>query len=143
MVRDPLNVIPSGLSLVTGVLDKKFGFWSLSQSKRDQYIARLYNALVELLRRFHEDWTNESINRSMVLIVRYDQMMSNFEQLMDSILDFIDQQPSEDLSEEIKKTAEAQRNYKSKHGYDLKKFGLTEEKIKRDCQFIYETFLTE
>ena len=62
---------------------------------------------------------------------------------MDSILDFIDQQPSEDLIEEIKKTAEAQRNYKSKHGYDLKKFGLTEEKIKRDCQFIYETFLTE
>ena len=49
----------------------------------------------------------------------------------------------EDLIEEIKKTAEAQRNYKSKHSYDLKKFGLTEEKIKRDCQFIYETFLTE
>ena len=143
MVRDPLKVIPSGLSLVTGVLDKRLGFWSLSKSKRDQYIARLYNALVELLRRFHEDWTNESINRSMVLIVRYDQMMSNFDQLMDSVLDFIDQQPSEELIEEIKKTAEAQRNYKSKHGYDLKKFGLTEEKIKRDCQFIYETFLTE
>ena len=143
MVRDPLKVIPSGLSLVTGVLDKRLGFWSLSKIKRDQYIARLYNALVELLRRFHEDWTNESINRSMVLIVRYDQMMSNFDQLMDSVLDFIDQQPSEDLIEEIKKTAEAQRNYKSKHGYDLKKFGLTEEKIKRDCQFIYETFLTE
>ena len=26
MVRDPINVIPSGLSLVTGVLDKRFGF---------------------------------------------------------------------------------------------------------------------
>ena len=29
MVRDPLSVIPSGLSLVTGVLDKRFGFWNL------------------------------------------------------------------------------------------------------------------
>ena len=38
MVRDPLSVIPSGLSLVTGVLDKKFGFWSLDKSKRDRYI---------------------------------------------------------------------------------------------------------
>ncbi|MEC7850086.1 MAG: sulfotransferase, partial [Candidatus Neomarinimicrobiota bacterium] len=38
MVRDPLNVIPSGLSLVTGVLDKRFGFWSLNKDKRDQYI---------------------------------------------------------------------------------------------------------
>ena len=34
MIRDPLNVIPSGLSLVTGVLDKRFGFWSL-ENKED------------------------------------------------------------------------------------------------------------
>ena len=86
MIRDPLNVIPSGLSLVTGVLDKRFGFWSLNKEKRVQYIERLYNALVTLLRRFHEDWTNGNINQSSVFIVRYDRMMSNFDQLMDSIL---------------------------------------------------------
>ena len=33
MLRDPLSVIPSGLSLVTGVLDKKFGFWNLPEEK--------------------------------------------------------------------------------------------------------------
>ena len=143
MIRDPLNVIPSGLSLVTGVLDKRFGFWSLNKDKRDQYIKRLYNALVTLLRRFHEDWTNGNINQSSVFIVRYDKMMSNFDQLMDSILGFIGQQPSDDLIRKIKETAEAQRNYKSKHGYDLKKFGLSEEKIKTDCKFVYDTFLTK
>jgi hypothetical protein len=143
MIRDPLNVIPSGLSLVTGVLDKRFGFWSLNKDKRDQYIKRLYNALVTLLRRFHEDWTNGNINQSSVFIVRYDKMMSNFDQLMDSILGFIGQQPSDDLIRKIKETAEAQRNYKSKHGYDLKKFGLSEKKIKTDCKFVYDTFLTK
>ena len=143
MIRDPLNVIPSGLSLVTGVLDKRFGFWSLNKDKRDQYIKRLYNALVTLLRRFHEDWTNGNINQSSVFIVRYDKMMSNFDQLMDSILGFIGQQPSDDLIRKIKETAEDQRNYKSKHGYDLKKFGLSEKKIKTDCKFVYDTFLTK
>ena len=143
MIRDPLNVIPSGLSLVTGVLDKRFGFWSLNKDKRDQYIKRLYNALVTLLRRFHEDWTNGNINQSSVFIVRYDKMMSNFDQLMDSILGFIGQQPSDDLIRKIKETAESQRNYKSKHGYDLKKFGLSEKKIKTDCKFVYDTFLTK
>jgi len=143
MIRNPLNVIPSGLSLVTGVLDKRFGFWSLEKRKRDQYIERLYNALVTLLKRFHEDWTNEKINKSGVLIVRYDQMMSDFDQLMENILNFIDQKPSEELIEKIKKTAEMQRNYKSEHGYDLEKFGLTEDQIKKDCHFVYETFLTE
>ena len=41
MVRDPLSVIPSGLSLVTGVLDKKFGFWNLPENKRNHYIPYL------------------------------------------------------------------------------------------------------
>ena len=41
MLRDPLSVIPSGLSLVTGVLDKKFGFWSLPQETRQKYINNL------------------------------------------------------------------------------------------------------
>ena len=143
MVRDPLNVIPSGLSLVTGVLDKRFGFWNLSKEKRDQYIERLYKALVTLLQRFHEDWSNNNINRSNVFIVRYDYMMNDFDQLMNGILNFIDQKPSEELINKIKKTAEDQRNYKSKHGYDLNKFGLTEKRIKKDCHFIYETFLSE
>ena len=142
MVRDPLNVIPSGLSLVTGVLDKRFGFWNLNKEKRDQYIERLYKALVTLLKRFHEDWSNNNINRSNVFIVRYDHMMSDFDQLMNGILKFIDQKPTEELLSKIKKTAEDQRNYKSKHGYDLNKFGLTEKRIRKDCHFIYETFLT-
>ena len=47
MVRDPLNVLPSGLSLVTGVLDKRFGFWSLDENIRERFIKRLYNAFVE------------------------------------------------------------------------------------------------
>ena len=38
---------------------------------------------------------------------------------------------------------ENQRSYKSKHKYDLSKFGLSEEKIKKDCKSIYETFLAE
>jgi len=143
MIRDPLNVIPSGLSLVTGVLDKRFGFWNLNKELRDRYIERLYKALVTLLQRFHEDWLNNNINKSNVFIVRYDDMMSDFDNLMNGILDFIGHEPSKELIDKIIKTSEDQKNYKSKHGYDLNKFGLTEERIREDCYFIYETFLTK
>ena len=37
MVRNPIDVIPSGLSLVTGVLDKMFGFWNLSKDKKELF----------------------------------------------------------------------------------------------------------
>jgi len=142
MIRDPLKVIPSGLSLVTGVLDKRFKFWSLKKNVRDRFIQRLYNALLELLNRFHEDWTKGNIDKNKVLIVSYDLMMNDFESLMDNIINFTSIKDSKDLRAEIKKTAKNQRNFKSEHNYDLEKFGLTEEKIKKDCKNIYLTFLT-
>ena len=142
MVRDPLNVIPSGLSLVTGVLDKKFNFWSLDEKIRMRFIERLYNALIELLNRFHHDWTNNNINRENVLVVRFDIMMNDFETLMDQIINFIDIEKKDSLAKVIQDTAESQKSYKSKHKYDLEKFGLTEDRIKMDCKAIYQTFLS-
>ena len=143
MVRDPLNVIPSGLSLVTGVLDKKFGFWSLPKNKRIRYINRLYKALVELLARFHSDWKSGKIDKDKVMIVRFDRMMTNFDDMMDELLNFIGYKANDKLLNSIKETAESQKKYKSKHNYDLDKFGLTEEQIRRDCAFIYSTFLED
>ncbi len=141
MVRDPLNVLPSGLSLVTGVLDKRFGFWSLEKNVRDRYLDRLYSALVELLKRFHNDWTSGKIDRSKVMIVHYDRMMSEFDLLMDEIGSFAGLDLTDENFKAIRKTAESQRKYVSEHKYDLEKFGLNEDKIRDDCSFIYETFL--
>ena len=143
MIRDPLNVIPSGLSLVTGVLDSMFGFWNFPEEKRQHFIKRLYRALVELQIRFHDDWTNGRIDKSRVAIVQFDRMMSDFDGLMDEILPFIEHNPSEDFLKNIKLTANRQREYQSKHKYDLSKFGITEEQIKNDCAVIYSTFLSK
>ena len=143
MVRDPLNVIPSGLSLVTGVLDKRFGFWSLPDEMRGRYIQRLYKALVELLKRFHDDWINDRIDRDKVMIIPFDRMMNNFEELMTDIMNFIEFESDETLLNSIRETADSQRNFKSKHTYDLEKFGLSSEQIKSDCSFIYKTFLNQ
>ena len=141
IIRDPLSVIPSGLSLVTGVLDKRFGFWNQPEAKRNHFVDRLYHGLVQLLLRFHDDWTSGKIDKSRVLIVQFDRMMTDFDNLMDEVLEFIDHLPSENLKKNIKETATKQRNYQSAHEYDLGKFGLNAEQIKSDCAPIYETFL--
>ena len=129
--------------MVTGVLDKMFGFWSLPETKKSLFISRLYKALVELLKRFHHDWTNGNIDQQKVMIVQFDRMMQDFDGLMDDIIRFINITPSNALKDDIKKTADKQRNFKSKHQYDLSKFGLTEEQIKVDCKMIYDTFLNK
>lgn len=142
MVRDPLSTVPSGMSLVTGVLDGRFKFWSLPEEKRQRYIGRLYNGLLDLSLRFHEDYVSGKIPKEKVMVVRYDRVMTDFDNLMPEIMQFVGVTPSDDLLETIKTTAEKQRNYKSKHKYDLQKFGLSEEKIRRDYAPIYETFLS-
>ena len=142
MIRDPLSVIPSGLSLVTGVLDKKFDFWSLESDTKRKFINRLYLALVELLKRFHQDWVTNKIDKEKVMIIRFDFMMNNFESLMDDIIEFLNIERNDQLLKDIQHTAEKQREYQSGHKYDLEKFGLSENQIKNDCKEIYQTFLS-
>ena len=137
-----MSVIPSGLSLVTGVLDKRFNFWSLKKGIRDRFILRLYRALVELLNRFHDDWVKGKIDKEKVMIIKYDIMMSDFELVMGEIITFTETENNDELSAAIKKIAKSQQNYRSKHNYDLKKFGLKKKKVKKDCENIYLTFLT-
>lgn len=142
MVRDPVEVIPSTFSLVTGVLDKAFGYSTLPAEVRDRYNERLYLALVDLFRRFHADWTSGRIDRSRVMVVSYDRMMRDFDGLMAEMIPFFDMKPTEAQLAAIRTTAADQRAYESKHTYKLEKYGLDADRIRRDCAFVYETWLT-
>lgn len=141
MARDPLATIPSGMSLVTGVLENAFGFWSLPEEVRNRWFERLYSGLVELQRRFHDDWQSGKLPADQVFIVRYDRMMSDFGGLMDDMHKFLGHTPTEAQRKAIATQAETQRSYKSEHQYDLKKFNLDEAKIRKDCAFFYDAFL--
>ena len=141
MARDPLSVIPSSMSLVIGVLDRAFGFWSLPEPVKRRWLDRMYKAWILLLQKFHEDWTSGAIDKSRVYVVRYDRMMAEFEDVMSEMCAFLGREMTPALEATIKKHAEKQRKYQSEHRYDLSKYGLTEEQVRKDCAFFYDTFL--
>lgn len=141
MARDPLSIIPSTMSLVTGVLDRAFGFWSRPEEIRRRWLDRMYKGLILLLERFHEEWQAGLIDKNRVFIVRYDRMMADFEGLMDEMCKFLGHEVTPKLQETIRQRGEKQRKYESEHKYDLAKYGLTEEQVRRDCAFFYEAFL--
>ncbi|HEX7507042.1 MAG TPA: sulfotransferase [Polyangia bacterium] len=141
MARDPLSIIPSSMSLVIGVLDQAFGFWSLPDAIRKRWLDRMYKAWILLLQKFQEDWTTGAIDKNRVFIVRYDRMMVDFEGLMDEMCKFLGHPMTPKLQETVHKLGEKQRKYESEHKYDLEKYGLTEEQVRRDCAFFYDTFL--
>jgi len=141
MARDPVEVIPSSMSLVIGVLDRAFGFWSLPEDVRQRWLERMYQAWILLLRRFHADWTSGAIDQSRVFIVRYDVMMQRFEPMMDAMCQFLGHEMTQAQRDAVKENAEKQRNYASEHRYDLGRFNLSEAQVRQDCSFYYETFL--
>jgi len=141
MARDPLSVIPSSMSLVVGVLDRAFGFWSLPEEVRKRWFERMYKAWVLLFHKFYEDWTSGAIDKRRVYIVRYDRMMADFENVMEEICEFLGHEMTPKLKANVHARGEKQRKYESEHKYNLAKFGLTEEQIRRDCAFYYDTFL--
>lgn len=141
MARDPLAVIPSSMSLVIGVLDRAFGFWSLPEPVRKRWLDRMYNAWILLLQKFHEDWTSGAIDKSRVYVVRYDRMMMRFEDVMEEMCTFLGHEMTPELRATVKQRADKQRKYESEHRYDLSKYGLTEAQVRKDCAFFYDTFL--
>ena len=141
LLRDPLETVPSGLSLVTGVLDKRFGFWSLPEDKRRRFIERLYGAFLELNLRFHADYVNGKIPEKNLKLVHYTRIMGDFETLMDEIMGFVEFKPTAEFKKLISETAAKQKAYVSKHKYDLAKFGLDEERIKKDYAVIYKDLM--
>jgi hypothetical protein len=143
MVRDPVEVIPSALSLVTGVLDKRFGYWKLPEATRERFIGRLYDAFLLLLRTFHDDWVAGRVPKDRVMIVRFDRLMKDFDKLMDELLTFAGVDKTPELAAEIARVAAKQRTFKSEHKYDAGKFGIDADRIRKDCAFIYETFFPD
>lgn len=143
MVRDPLNTIPSGMSLVSGVLDNAFGFWKLPEDVRARWLERLYIGLVDLQLRFAEGWNDGSIDRERVFLVHYDRMMQDFDGMMDEMHTFLGHEPTDAQLQAVRERADKQRAYKSKHKYDLAKFGLDADRIRQDCAPFYATFLTD
>jgi hypothetical protein len=141
MVRDPIDIIPSTMSLVTGPLDKAFGFWKKPEAIRRRYLDRLYRGQIKILERFHDDWIHGRIDQSRVYFVRYDRMMADFETVVAEMCTFLGHPLTPELEATVNAIGTKQRSYKSEHKYDLEKYGLTEEQIRADCAFLYETFL--
>ena len=73
------------------------------------------------------------------MIIPFNRMMTDFDNLMNEILVFIDHPLTQKLLSKINETAIKQNEFKSNHKYDVSKFGLTEEQIIKDCKPIYDT----
>ncbi|WP_157838270.1 sulfotransferase family protein [Mycolicibacterium aromaticivorans] len=141
IIRDPVEVIPSGMSLLAGVLENGYDVWNRTR-KEDQgrWIENLYQASCAMLGTFHEAQTAGLIPERNLCVVRYTDLLTNLEPTIARILDFIEIEPTAQFRDEVRLQAQRQRTYKSSHEHSPDQFGLDPERIRTDLEYVYEAY---
>lgn len=141
VVREPVETIPSGMSLLTGVLEKSYDvFNSTDPGRRARYLENLYQASCHMYRSFYELNRKKIIPPKNLRIVTYPRLMEDFEKVMNELVEFLEINPDPSFFEGAKEQAEKQREYRSAHTYSLEKWGLTEDRIRDDLAYVYEAY---
>jgi hypothetical protein len=140
MARDPAETLPSGMSLLTGVQEQAFQISRLPEATRARFLARLYAGLSLLLTRFVEHYRAKTIPADNLMIVRYPDLMADFEGTMERVLEFAELDASESFRQRIREVAGQQRGRVSKHEYSLAEYGLDAQQIVDDLADVYRTF---
>ncbi len=141
IARDPLATIPSGMSLLTGVLEQSYDmFKSTGEAQRSKYLENLYQASCHFYRGFHRALKAGEIPERNLKIVPYPRLMGDLDALMRELVDFCELSPADPFWDKLREQTEKQKSRKSSHSYSLEKFGLTEDRIRSDLRFVYEDF---
>jgi hypothetical protein len=141
IIRDPVEVIPSGMSLLAGVLENGYDVWNRTRKEdQERWIENLYQASCAMLGTFHEAQSTGLIPERNLCVVRYTDLLQNLEPTIARILDFIDIEPTAEFREEVRLQAERQRAYKSRHEHSPDQFGLDPERIRTDLEYVYEAY---
>ena len=135
--RDPREVIPSTLSLLRSVLEKRYAWSDVPHEKRMRYYARITDALIELMARFHHSWSREEIDKERCLIVPYDLLKSDFEGVMTRICDFVGHEPSSTSLKTMYDISQKQKKRESRHRYRLEEFGIESSKLMEKTDFFH------
>ncbi len=141
MVRDPLEAIPSGASLLTGVLERSYDIFNATDpARRARYLENLYQASCRMYGAFHESWRAGRVPEANLRIVTYPQIMGDLSGTMSRLLPFLEIEPTAEFQAAIDRQDAVQKARVSPHSYSLEKFGLSAERIRRDLEYVYRDY---
>src|SRR6201995_963849 len=141
VVRDPVEVIPSGMSLLASVLENGYDVWNRTKEEdQRRWLENLYQASCDMLRYFYEAQSAGRIPERNLCVVRYEDLINDLEPTMELILELTEIKPTEAFVEEVREQSARQRSYPSRHEHSPDQFGLDPERIRADLGFVYEAF---
>lgn len=138
LLRSPLDVIPSTLSLAENVwvrMAKQIR--EPTPAQQQAYWENLYFASCRLYLDFHAWYVSGAIPAENLHIVDYRRLTADFAPTMRAALAFAEIPDDPALLAEL---TPKQRAHRSGHRYTLAQYGLSEERVRRDLAPVFETW---
>ena len=141
IARSPLKTIPSHLSLHRGLLDRYFGLDNIPDDRLQLYYKHRYQYNVLFYKFFDDLMNNNEVPKDQILEITYDSIKNDLWNVIQRIKSFTNVQFGPELEDMLKKQDQEQASYKRKHeNLPLEAFGLTEEKIRSDLNFVFKRY---
>lgn len=140
LLRDPIEVIPSSISLAVNVQKNINNFEKLDEEKKKIYYQNLYQASLVFFKHLDKQLIEYKDLNNNILIVTHKQLKARFEETIYTICDYCEIEKTPELIKSIKKQAEKQPDFKGKHQYNLEKYGISKDKLLKDFDFIYKKY---
>jgi len=142
--RNPIDSINSHLSLNTNVFDYKWKLDKIGEEAMNRYYDRRYRYNAEFYKYFESVKDETDILKGRLIEVFYNDFLENFTPTIKRVEEFMELDFSDEMKKVIEEQAEAQKSYKRKHkNFDLTKFGLTEERIREELDFMFSKIETD
>ena len=136
LLRDPLQAVPSLMSLEKNVQIKLYDFDSQDENDKARFFQNLYSMSI-----FYYQYLAKIISdhqyRSNLTLVTYDDLKDNFKDTVLRIMDHCDLESGLGVLQAIEAQMHQQASYTTEHKYQLADFGLNTEQLQKDFDFIY------
>ena len=140
LIRDPLEVIPSSLSLARNVQQNLNNFGKLPQEEKFKYYRNLYSASIVSYKSLINQINSGLLKDEDYLLVSYKDLIIDFETTINKMISYCEITTTPLLVDAIKQQSAKQPGYKGKHEYTLEEFGITRNEVLKDFDFVYSNF---
>jgi len=133
LVRNPLDVIPSYISLLDYT-------WRFLADPPEKYGSRDY--VLEMARHWYRYPLErlERAPRENYMVVNYNDLVQDAEHTIAEIYQRLGFEISPAFARVLREEAEKARNYRSKHEYSLEQMGLTREEVVAEYEDVFARF---
>lgn len=141
VVRSPLETISSHLTLERNLFAHMFGPVRLSPALLERYHRRRYESIIAYYRYVEELREKGDLPPERFMALSYDELRENLAATIDRVVAFTGLELSVELRRKIAEQDRKQQAYQPKHAnLHLEEFGLTEERVRADLAFVFDTY---